>query len=213
MVRNTAVNDGYPCLQWTDEACVTLESEEEVEAVDDSDGVTTETENAAPNSGDADNDGTQDSEQNNVSSFINPVTAQYSVIKVDVACTLSEVSAQDESSQSVSDSGYNYKSGLVKFTANCGTPGYTTTAQVIVFGATASDLVLRKYNPNTKAYFSINNATIIDTTIGGKQAALATYQIIDGGVLDTDGVANGIIVDPVGLASLAVGVPSTGFLR
>lgn len=206
----TAVNDGYPCLQWQDENCVNSESDT---TPADEDGVATETENAAPNSGDADNDGTQDSEQNNVSSFVNPITSQYSVIKVDAACTLSAVSAEQESAQTVADSGYNYSSGLVKFTASCGTPGYSTTANVIVYGTSASELILRKYNPNTKAYFTINNATIVDTTIGGKKAAVATYQIIDGGVLDTDGSINGIIVDPVGLASLVVGVPNTGFQR
>ncbi len=190
---NSSLNDGYPCLRWQDEECTTPE-------IDDEDGISPETENSSPNSGDANNDGAQDSEQSHVSSFLNPVTAKYSVIQVDSACTLSQVSSQQEASNTTADSGYNYATGLVNFSANCGTPGYTTTAKVIVFGVSASNLVLRKYNPNTKAYFTITTATITDVTIGGQAAALATYQITDGGSLDTDGTANGTIVDPVGLA-------------
>ncbi len=203
---NSELNDGYPCLQWQDEECSTPES-------DDEDGISPEIEDSSPNSGDGNNDGTPDGEQSYVSSFLNPVTAKYSVIQVDSACSLSQVSAQQESSNTTADSGYNYATGLVKFSANCGTPGYTTTAKVTVFGVSASNLVLRKYNPNTNAYFTITTATIIDTTIGGQSAAVATYQIKDGGPLDTDGVANGTIVDPVGLASLVVSVPNTGFQR
>jgi hypothetical protein len=201
-----SLNDGYPCLQWTDENCVAPDT-------DDEDGISPATENASPNSGDANNDGTQDSDQSYVSSFLNPVTAKYKVVQVDSACSLSQVSANQEASNAVADSGYNYASGLVNFSANCGTPGYTTTVKVIVFGVSASNLVLRKYNPNTKAYFTITTATITDVTIGGQTAAMATYQIVDGGSLDTDGLVNGTIVDPVGLASLAVGVPNTGFQR
>ena len=85
--------------------------------------------------------------------------------------------------------------------------------KVIAFETSPNGLVLRKYNPTTNAYFTITNASLTSTTIGGKSAVVATYQITDGGSLDTDGVVNGIIVDPVGLASLAVSAPNTGFRR
>ncbi len=200
------INDGYPCLQWTDDCQETPET-------DDTDGIAASVEDNAPNAGDANNDGTVDSIQNNVSSFVNPVTNKYTVVQTDAACSLAAVSAAAETAKSVADSGYNYPTGLVNFTANCGTPGYTTTVRVIVFDVSPSGLTLRKFNPNTSAYFSVSGATLSSVTIGGRSATVATYQIVDGGVLDTDGVVNGTIVDPVGLASQAVGVPNTGFSR
>lgn len=200
------MNDGYPCLQWSDNCTETLPT-------DDADGIAASTEDNAPNGGDANNDGTDDSIQNHVSSFVNPVTNKYTVVETDSACSLAAVSAASETAKPVADSGYNYATGLVNFTANCGTPGYTTTVRVIVFDVSPSGLTLRKFNPNTSAYFSVTGAVLSSITIGGRSATVATYQIVDGGNLDTDGVVNGTIVDPVGLATLAVGVPNTGFSR
>ena len=202
------VNDSYPCLRWSDEKCTDSKEPE-----DDTDGISSNIENSAPNNGDANNDGVLDSKQNHVGSFLNPVISQYSVVQVDPVCTLSQITSQQESSNTTQDSGYNYPTGLVNFTSSCGTPGYTTNVKVIFYGVSANNLILRKYNPNTKAYFTINNASVVDATIGGQNAAVATYQITDGGLLDTDGLVNGTIIDPIGLASLAVGVPSTGFKR
>ena len=200
---SATINDGYPCLQWQGLGCT----------YDDNDGVPVIVEAAAPNAGDANNDGTADSEQENVSSFVNTVTGSYTVVELDAACSLSEVNTATEGSQSVSDSGYNYSGGLVRFTADCGTPGYTTTARVFVYGNSTDSFVLRKHNPNTSAYFSVPGAVITKGIIDGKNVVWATYQITDGGVLDIDGTANGTIIDPVGLATLAVGVPNTGFVR
>ena len=197
------VNDGYPCLQWQDAGCT----------YDDNDGVPTIVEDAAPNAGDANDDGTPDSDQAHVSSFVNTVTGEYTVVELDETCSLSEVSASKEDSQTVLDSGYNYPSGLVRFSADCGTPGYTTSARVIIYGNSTDNFVLRKHNSNTSAYFSITSAVITKGIIGGKNVTWATYQITDGGVLDIDGAANGTIVDPVGLAALSVGTPNTGFAR
>jgi hypothetical protein len=202
--RVATINDGYPCLQWQDPSCV---------GDSDADGVSETVENASPNSGDANDDGTADSTQTHVSSFVSPVTSLYAVVETDASCSLAEVASENESAQSVKDSAYSYASGLVNFTADCGTPGYTTTVKVLVFGATASSLVLRKHNPNTNAYFTVSGATITDVVIGGQNAVQAVYQIVDGGDLDTDGLANGTIVDPVGLATLVLGVPNTGFAR
>ena len=77
----------------------------------------------------------------------------------------------------------------------------------------SSDLVLRKHNPANGSYFTVADAVITDVIIGGLEAVRAVYTIVDGGTLDVDGEVNGVIVDPIGLASLAVGVPNTGFQR
>jgi len=63
--------------------------------------------------------------------------------------------------------------------------------------------VLRKYNPTTRTYSTIANATFTPVTVGGQAATEISYQITDGGPYDLDGSANGTIVDPVGLAVTA----------
>ena len=37
-----------------------------------------------------------------------------------------------------------------------------------------------------------------------------TYQVSDGSSLDSDGSANGTIIDPVGLGQAVIGAPRTG---
>lgn len=198
----TVVNDGYPCLQWQSELCVGSD--------DDGDGVTEEIENAAPNGGDANNDGILDSEQANVTSFVNPINGQYVVVAVASACSLSNVTVTREADNTVQDAGYSYHTGFVGFTANCGTPGFTTTASIYQYGVSVDGLVLRKHNPAANAYFTITDAHITTQTIGGQTVTVATYSITDGGLLDIDGEVNGVIVDPVGLATNVVGAPNTG---
>lgn len=167
--------------------------------------------NSGPNSGDANDDGTLDSQQTNVMSFVNNTDNKYAVVTVNNTCTLINATSSTGTSGN-SDSGYTYPDGLVNYTANCGSNGYTTTATVYQYGVTRLDgLVLRKYNPTTHKYSNVPDASIALRNIGGQSVAVATYSITDGGPLDSDGVANGVIVDPVGLASKdALGAPNTG---
>lgn len=191
-----------------------------VAPVDDGDGVSKTTEDAAPNSGDANNDGTGDSAQANVSSFVDSVTGKYTTIALDSACSLTRVSSVAAVAQGHQDKGYVYSTGLADFSANCGTAGYTTTATVYFYGAPTGQIV-RKYNPTTGGYSTISDATQSSQTIGGQSALVASYRLTDGGVLDADGIANGTILDPVGLATPAAvsaatgvpGAPNTGVGR
>jgi hypothetical protein len=176
----------------------------------DGDGIADNTEDAAPNSGDANNDGMDDSQQESVSSFMNPVTNQYAVVEVDNACTISAASNAAESANTVGDSGYKYPAGLMNFTTDCGTPGYSTEVLLYFFGTVNENFVLRKYHPGTYAYATVGSAVISQSVVGGQTAAKAVYRVTDGGDLDTDGAANGTIVDPVGLAQNVVGAPNTG---
>lgn len=195
-----SINDGYPCLTWQ----ANCMGDDE-----DGDGVPTVVELAAPNDGDANNDGIPDYRQSNVASFVNPVTNSYAVVVLHSACAISMVTSESEASQTAKDSGFNYPRGLVRFTADCGTSGFTTTVRLLDFGANG-DFVVRKHNPDTAAYFTIDSAVMQQVVIGGQQALETTYQITDGGILDIDGLKNGVIVDPVGLAVGVVGVPNTG---
>lgn len=160
---------------------------------DDSDGVDGSVEDAAPNSGDANNDGTIDSNQANVASFVSTVSSHYVSVVTDGACNLSATQAQ-ASSELTSDGNYSYPIGLVNFTAHCA----TTQVKVYFYNSPAGDFVLRKYINGQ--YQTITGATIERTVIGGQPVIVATYSVTDGGPLDADGAVNGAIVDPVGLA-------------
>lgn len=198
-------NDGYPCHAW-EEDCVTGGGQP---ADDDDDGVSSGTENAAPNNGDGNNDGTADSEQAHVVSLPG-VDNTYITLVVDDSCTLADVAIAAEGSYSAQDAGYNYRSGLVNFTA-AGCDDDETTVQIYYHGVSDTNLIVRKHNPNTNAYFTIDSATQTQAS-APLSGLIVAYTITDNGVLDTN-PASGVITDPVGLASLAVGVPNTGLNR
>ena len=188
------------------EAC-TIEAEEESE--DDSDGISASIEDASPNGGDANGDGTPDSEQANVASFVNSQTDSYSVLDVPDGCTITSVQIVSETdASSTPDVEYGYPAGLMDFVLNCGTPGFTATITQIHYGV-EGDFIVRKYAPSS-GYFSVDSAVVSDETIGGLPAKVATYQVLDGSSLDLDGEVNGSIEDPAGLANLQPTLAETG---
>jgi hypothetical protein len=167
----------------------------------DGDGISNDIEQAAPNDGDANNDGTPDAQQSHVHSAINPVTNEYAVLEADEQCTITDFSLEGESSNSAQDDDYSYPAGMMDFTLDCGSNGFTATINHYYYGETG-DYSLRKYNPTTDAYATIEGAVMTAMTIGGQNAIQANYQVTDGGELDIDGVVNGVIEDPAGLAVL-----------
>lgn len=194
-------NNGYPCHTWEDGCGI----DEEQSIDDDNDGVSSTVEGAAPNSGDGNNDGTPDGEQAHVASFVNAVTGLYSTVAVNEQCELSAVSSNNANTHSKQDAEYTYKTGFINFTADCGDDGFTTAVTVYNYGVNKDGLVVRKYNPNTQTYFTIEDASLAQQTVGGQTVAVASYSITDGGNLDVDGEENGIIVDPVSLGGIARG--------
>lgn len=163
-----------------------------------------------PNDGDANNDGTPDVSQSNLYGFVSPITNRYVLIAAPSICQLSSVTNNDAKDNAGQDSGYSYPTGLLNYTARCGTPGYTATMKLYFYGMDAKTYALRKYDPATHGYSTITDATFEQTTIGGESVIVVTYQVVDGGILDTDGLGNGVIIDPVGPAVQKVSVPNTG---
>lgn len=207
-LTSTNLNNGYPFLSWqTGDSTPVWYI---LGAATDGDGISDAVEDAAPNGGDGNNDGTADSQQANVVSFVNAVTSKYVTLEVNSACTLTAASSAAESANTAADSGFDYPAGLVNFTASCGTPGFAATVTQYYYGANSSSFVLRKYNPATKAYSAISGAVLSQVTIGGQAATKAVYNVTDGGSLDTDGAANGTIVDPAGLALQVASLANTG---
>lgn len=106
---------------------------------------------------------------------------------------------RQESQLEVQDSSYDYSSHFIGFTMTGCEVGGTTTMRLIFTGSfDPVTTAVRKYNAVTKQYDTID-ATKTATTLNDLPALEVTYEITDGGTLDQDGLANGTIVDPVGL--------------
>jgi hypothetical protein len=108
------------------------------------------------------------------------------------------------------DIAYDYPVGLMNFTIDCGTPGFASEITQYFYNLNNSSFIARKFNPNTSAYFTIAGALVSQVEIGGLKAVKSVYTATDGGLLDSDGTANGIIVDPAGLGQSLFGAPRTG---
>ena len=194
------VNDGYPCLLWH-EGCVS-----------ENDGISSDIENHSPKNGDANNDGYPDSQQDNVTSFVNGVNGNY--ISVQTNCGQSvpkneQVFAESEDTDH-SDAAFQYPAGLANFTFNCS--GTATVTQYFYGDWDSSTVTVRKYSPASHTYTTIPGAVISKEIIGGEKALKIVYSIADNGPLDLN-PAVGTITDPAGPAVLAVSVPNTGFRR
>ncbi len=163
-----------------------------------------------PGGQDLNGDEIPDSEQPNIGGYTNPITGKTVAIDVGEGCELIRDDYLRESQLAVQDPAYDYEDGLWDFEADCGTPGYTTTVTLYYYDVSPNGKLLRKHNPTTNAYFTITDASISTQTINGSSVTVVTYQITDGGERDTDGVADGIINDPAGLATAVVGAPNTG---
>ena len=177
----------------------------------DGDGIANTIEEAGPNSGDSNNDGTQDSQQTNISSFLNPVTNKYAALEVSDTCVIRTASAGSESASS-GDTAFDYPLGLMNFSLVCDTPGATIDVNQYYYDSSATGS-FRKYNATNKSYQSVNGAAISQVSIGGVNVTKVSYQITDGGVLDEDATANGTIIDPSGIASAVIAAPNTGYKK
>lgn len=155
----------------------------------------------------------EDNELKNTRTIISPVSGKSVKLELDEVCEIKDMSIKAESNNTIQDSGFDYPQGMINFTADCGSTNYTTTVKLYYYDIDASDFTLRKHNPHSNAYFTINGAVIDSGVSDDAKALVVTYQITDGGELDTDNSPNGTIVDPVGLATHAVGVPNTGLGR
>ncbi|MCX6727285.1 MAG: hypothetical protein NTX11_00535 [Candidatus Saccharibacteria bacterium] len=133
-----------------------------------------------------------------------------------------------ESELSAQDAGYSYPSGLVDFKLTTCASGGTSIVSVVFTGSyDPNNVVIRKFNSRLGTYTTLtsenSHLSTSTTTLEGKPALLVTYWITDGGPLDSDGLVNGQIVDPVGIAKAfvspvttkitGVSVPNTGIER
>lgn len=183
-----AVNDGYPCLQWSAEGC-----NEIARSIEDLNG-----------------DGTADIDQPRLSGYVSPITGKTVVIDTGADCEITTDDLGQEKSHLAQDPGYDYPNGLFDFSADC--TASSTTIKLYYYDVTPGSQILRKYNPTTRAYSTVSDAVISTQTISGRLVTVVTYTVVDNGPLDLD-PAVGSIADPAGLGTSIVGVPNTGFGR
>ncbi|MDQ5901558.1 MAG: hypothetical protein QG580_273 [Patescibacteria group bacterium] len=169
--------------------------------ITDMDGIEHQVEDDAPNNGDIDDNGYDDAIEDNVSSFVNSVSGNYTSVVTTGDCFYnSNLDSEAESELASEDSEYDYPLGIISFEVNCREVGETATVSVYCFcnQTPLEGLVARKYDPDTGEYTTIESAVIEEVTIDGQRALRMTYDVVDGGVLDEDGLENGTIIDPVG---------------
>ncbi len=184
-------------------------------ADEDDDGVDGVVEEAAPNGGDANDDGTPDSEQETVTSLVSPVSDEYVVLEAATCATNTGVSIASETTDPKEDDGdYQYPAGLLSFTlTGCGVGATETITQYYFGDYDISKLSVRKYDSSNGTYTRVTGATLSAVTIGGKNAVKVVYEVTDGGALDADGSENGEIADPAGIAVLGAAAPNTGMAK
>lgn len=108
-----------------------------------------------------------------------------------------EVKSQSELA-TPTHAGFSYPLGLVSFKVKVKNTNPLTTELLFVTDLKPGEVTPMKYING--AYSPIANATVEKSSLEGKPALKLIYQLSDGGALDEDGVVNGEIVDPVGLA-------------
>ncbi len=172
-------------------------------AATDNDGVSSAEEDAAPNSGDGNNDSIPDSAQNHVASLSGITAGSYFTVEVSNGCT--QVSSASTTTEGAlgTDTGFDYPVGLVQFTLNCSSADIT----LYMHGLASAPNQLRKYGATStsggsKIWYQIP-ATIDTVVINGQTVHRARYSLVDGGLGDDDLTVNGVIVDPVGPVILA----------
>lgn len=175
----------------------------------DGDGIPNSLEVVGPNKDDANDDGMPDHLQANVGSQPSDLTDEYVVVAS--TCTSHLGTQIGGEAESPKDVAFDYPHGLVGFIGTgCGAPGSTVTVEQYYYGNTLdpSNLTLRKWSNG--AYSTIDGAVFSTVIIGGKSALKVVYQVVDGGPLDEDGVADGNINDPVGIGVTVLSAPNTG---
>lgn len=92
---------------------------------------------------------------------------------------------------------------LTGFSVYCPSAGLTVPVTLIynkVYDTSKS--VLRYYNQNTQEYSTVSGAVFSTRIVNGVNRTIVTYNLTDGGANDSDGVANRVMIDPVGFATL-----------
>ena len=171
----------------------------------DSDGVSDVEEDAAPNNGDGNDDGIADSIQATVSSFEISNSTTYTTFVTNGCSENGTVSSLSEDNLVDTDGNLEYPFGLTDFSLNCSRGATVNVTKYVFTDISAEGLSVRKYRADSPTHFiPVTEATLVNDVVGGQDVLVMDHPPEDGGALDDDGIANGVIVDPVGIASVKV---------
>lgn len=178
----------------------------------DSDGAPDAVEALAPNNGDGNNDGIPDKVQPTITSYEIDSTGVYATLVTSGCSENGTVASVDVGSLNVKDMGYGYPYGMTDFSLNCSRGDTVNVAMYVHKNDEPGKYIPRKYVKKNNSFANMANATVSKQVLGESTAIKLQYSLQDGGELDDDGEANGIIVDPVGLAVESNGLlVNTGF--
>ena len=161
-------------------------------------------EDAAPNGGDGNGDGTPDSQQPNVTSLPSASGRGYITVIVDPACGQNRDVVDVPAASEGEDGQFIYPFGMIGFRLHCETATVT-----ILFHGTSSlaGYTYRKFGPipplfNAPQFYTLPGVVFGSTTIGGATVATATFTLTNGGWGDGTDATDGTIVDPGGPATV-----------
>ena len=175
---------------------------------DDGDGVSNGTEDAAPNGGDANGDGTADSLQSNVASL--PGGSGYVTAIVPPGPCASLVSVVPAASPANgADPGFVYPFGRVALTMPCASNGATVTFDLLYFGAAPwPPAAIRGFGPTPPTFGSSNyhglSATFGTQAVPGVGNVPVAHVTLTDGLTGDDTAADGTISALFGPVTLAV---------
>ncbi len=162
----------------------------------DEDGVSSAIEDAGPSSGDGNHDGTPDSEQRHVTSVPSPVNGRYVTLAAPVGADLTEVRVEPISTADNAPASIDFLLGRVVFSVPVSEPG--GRVMLTLFPESMEGINgYYKFGPTPGHATPHWYPFLYNGTTGAK---ILTDRIelyfVDGGRGDTDGTANGVIVDP-----------------
>jgi len=183
----------------------------------DGDRIPSFIENAMYGKQDLNNDGIRDGNQSNVASSVNAVTGEFSALASSGACeSISRKVFVAEDALSSENDTLDFPLGLVDFELAC------QKGSVVEVGGSATvtiyydkvydttDWVFTKFDKDGNTYADISDLVTYSVVVReGINILAVTYTVTDGDPrTDSDGIANGIILDPAG-----PGIPSNGKLE
>lgn len=156
----------------------------------------------AINHGDGNGDGIPDSTQKNVASRISPVTSRPITLEAEGDCsTITSFTTISQKSLKKADKRYSYPEGLVDFKLLCTDKAQKANVTIFYDKVLAGKSSWRKFlGADGGSYSSVLSVQLTTQPIGGQSVSAAHYTVTDGGILDDDGKADGMIKDPAGLA-------------
>lgn len=94
--------------------------------------------------------------------------------------------------------------GGIQFSINCATAGGSTNVELALGTQFTDTSKLRAYkNTGTTLTDITSQVTFTNKTVSGSAKTVLGYQLVDGGSLDEDGVANSSIIDPIYIGEVA----------